>query len=142
MKIVVAGTGYVGLVTAVCLSEVGHSVTCVDVNEEKIKILNEGKSPIYEPGLEELMLKNKELLTFTLDSKNAYKNADVIFIGVGTPEKKDGSANLKYVYEVAKEIAQSIEKDCIVVVKSTVPIGTNKKIEKYINDNLVNNVKI
>ena len=142
MKIVVAGTGYVGLVTAVCLSEVGHSVTCVDVNEEKIKILNEGKSPIYEPGLEELMLKNRELLTFTLDSKNAYKNADVIFIGVGTPEKKDGSANLKYVYEVAKEIAQSIEKDCIVVVKSTVPIGTNKKIEKYINDNLANNVKI
>lgn len=142
MKVVVAGTGYVGLVTAVCLSEVGHSVTCVDVNEEKIKILNEGKSPIYEPGLEELMLKNRELLTFTLDSKNAYKNADVIFIGVGTPEKKDGSANLKYVYEVAKEIAQSIEKDCIVVVKSTVPIGTNKKIEKYIKDNLKNNVKI
>ena len=142
MKIVVAGTGYVGLVTAVCLSEVGHSVTCVDVNEEKIKILNEGKSPIYEPGLEELMLKNRDLLTFTLDSKNAYKNADVIFIGVGTPEKKDGSANLKYVYEVAKEIAQSIEKDCIVVVKSTVPIGTNKKIEKYIKDNLKNNVKI
>ena len=142
MKIVVAGTGYVGLVTAVCLSEVGHNVTCVDVNEEKIKILNEGKSPIYEPGLEELMLKNRDLLTFTLDSKNAYKNADVIFIGVGTPEKKDGSANLKYVYEVAKEIAQSIEKDCIVVVKSTVPIGTNKKIEKYIKDNLKNNVKI
>ena len=142
MKIVVAGTGYVGLVTAVCLSEVGHNVTCVDVNKEKIKILNEGKSPIYEPGLEELMRKNKSLLTYTLDSKNAYKNADVIFIGVGTPEKKDGSANLKYVYEVAKEIAQSIEKDCIVVVKSTVPIGTNKKIEKYINDNLANNVKI
>ena len=142
MKIVVAGTGYVGLVTAVCLSEVGHNVTCVDVNKEKIKILNEGKSPIYEPGLEELMRKNKSLLTYTLDSKNAYKNADVIFIGVGTPEKKDGSANLKYVYEVAKEIAQSIEKDCIVVVKSTVPIGTNKKIEKYIKDNLKNNVKI
>ena len=142
MKIVVAGTGYVGLVTAVCLSEVGHSVTCVDVNEEKIKVLNEGKSPIYEPGLEELMLKNRDLLKFTLDSKNAYKNADVIFIGVGTPEKKDGSANLKYVYKVAKEIAQSIEKDCIVVVKSTVPIGTNKKIEKYINDNLKNNVKV
>ncbi len=142
MKIVVAGTGYVGLVTAVCLSEVGHNVTCVDVNKEKIKILNEGKSPIYEPGLEELMRKNKSLLTYTLDSKNAYKNADVIFIGVGTPEKKDGSANLKYVYEVAKEIAQSIKKDCIVVVKSTVPIGTNKKIEKYIKDNLKNNVKI
>lgn len=142
MKIVVAGTGYVGLVTAVCLAEVGHTVTCVDVVEEKIKMLNEGKSPIYEPGLEELMLKNKEKLTYTLDSKNAYKNADVIFIGVGTPEKKDGSANLKYVYQVAKEIAENIEKDTIIVLKSTVPIGTNSKMEKFIKANLKNNVKI
>lgn len=138
MKIVVAGTGYVGLVTAVCLSEIGHSVTCVDVDESKIKMLNEGKTPIYEPGLEELMNKNKERLTYTLDAKNAYKNADVIFIGVGTPEKKDGSANLKYVFGVAKEIASSLEKDCIVVVKSTVPIGTNKKVEKLIKNNLKN----
>ena len=142
MKIVVAGTGYVGLVTAVCLAEVGHTVTCVDVIEEKIKMLNEGKSPIYEPGLEELMLKNKEKLTYTLDSKNAYKNADVIFIGVGTPEKKDGSANLKYVYQVAKEIAENIEKDTIIVLKSTVPIGTNSKMEKFMKANLKNNVKI
>lgn len=142
MKIVVAGTGYVGLVTAVCLAEVGHTVTCVDVVEEKIKMLNEGKSPIYEPGLEELMLNNKEKLTYTLDSKNAYKNADVIFIGVGTPEKKDGSANLKYVYQVAKEIAENIEKDTIIVLKSTVPIGTNSKMEKFIKANLKNNVKI
>lgn len=142
MKIVVAGTGYVGLVTAVCLAEVGHTVTCVDVVEEKIKMLNEGKSPIYEPDLEELMLKNKEKLTYTLDSKNAYKNADVIFIGVGTPEKKDGSANLKYVYQVAKEIAENIEKNTIIVLKSTVPIGTNSKMEKYIKANLKNNVEI
>ena len=138
MKIVVAGTGYVGLVTAVCLSEIGHTVTCVDVDENKIKMLNEGKSPIFEPDLEELMFKNKEKLTYTLDSKNAYKNADVIFIVVGTPEKKDGSANLKYVFEVAKEIAESIEQGCIIVVKSTVPIGTNKKVEKLIKDNLKN----
>ena len=136
MKIVVAGTGYVGLVTAVCLSEVGHKVTCVDVDDDKIKTLNEGKSPIFEPGLEELMKKNSDLLEYTLDAKNAYKDADVIFIGVGTPEKKDGSANLKYVYTVAKEIADSIEHDAIIVIKSTVPIGTNKKIEKYIKDNL------
>lgn len=142
MKIVVAGTGYVGLVTAVCLSEVGHNVTCVDVVEEKIKMLNEGKSPIYEPGLEEIMIKNKKQLTFTLDAKNAYKDADVIFIGVGTPEKKDGSANLKYVYEVAKEIAENIQKDTVIVIKSTVPIGTNKKIEKYIKENLKNAVKV
>lgn len=142
MKIVVAGTGYVGLVTAVCLSEVGHHVTCVDVNEEKINILKSGRSPIFEPGLEELMEKNSLLLTYTLDAKSAYKEADVIFVGVGTPEKKDGSANLKYVYEVAKEIAESIEKDCIIVIKSTVPIGTNKKIEKFINDNLKHKVNI
>ena len=142
MKIIVAGTGYVGLVTAVCLSEVGHTVTCVDVNKEKIDMLNNGISPIFEPGLEELMKKNENLLTFTLDSKNAYKNADVIFIGVGTPEKKDGSANLKYVYEVAKEIAENVENDVIVVIKSTVPIGTNKKIERYIKSNLKNNVKV
>ncbi len=142
MKIVVAGTGYVGLVTAVCLSEVGHTVTCVDVDENKIKKLNEGKSPIYEPGLEELMIKNKQLLTFTLDSKKAYRDADVIFIGVGTPEKKDGSANLKYVFQVAKEIAKSIEKDCVIVIKSTVPIGTNDRLEKLIKTNLQHNVKI
>ena len=142
MKIVVAGTGYVGLVTAVCLSEAGHEVICVDVNEEKIKILKEGKSPIFEPGLEELMKKNKSLLSYTLDAKNAYKEADVIFVGVGTPEKKDGSANLKYVYDVAKEIAESVENDCIVVIKSTVPIGTNKKLEKYIKDNLKHIVNV
>lgn len=142
MKIVVAGTGYVGLVTAVCLSEAGHEVICVDVNEEKIKILKEGKSPIFEPGLEELMKKNKSLLSYTLDAKNAYKEADVIFVGVGTPEKKDGSANLKYVYDVAKEIAESVEKDCIIVIKSTVPIGTNKRMEKFINDNLKHKVNV
>ena len=142
MKIVVAGTGYVGLVTAVCLSEIGHTVTCVDIDKEKIETLKSGKSPIYEPGLEELMQKNKNLLNFTLNAKNAYKDAGVIFIGVGTPEKKDGSANLKYVYEVAKEIAQSIEKDCVIVIKSTVPIGTNKKIEKFIKANLKNKVKV
>jgi len=142
MKIVVAGTGYVGLVTAVCLSEVGHKVTCVDVSEEKIKMLNEGKSPIFEPGLEELMEKNKERLTYTLDSKRAYADADVIFIAVGTPEKKDGSANLDYVFGVAREIAESIKKDCIVVVKSTVPIGTNDKVEKIIKENKDKNLTV
>lgn len=141
-NIVVAGTGYVGLVTGVCLAEKGHNVTCVDVNQEKIDYMKKGKSPIYEKDLEELMAKNKERLNYTADSAGAYKNADVIFIGVGTPEKKDGSANLKFVYEVAKEIARSVEKDCLVVLKSTVPIGTNKKIEKYIKSNLKNNVKI
>lgn len=142
MNIVVAGTGYVGLVTGVCLAEKGHSVTCVDVDQEKIDLMKKYKSPIYEKNLEELMKKNEDRLNYTTDASTAYKNADVIFIGVGTPEKKDGSANLKYVYEVGKEIAQSVEKDCIVVLKSTVPIGTNKKLEKFINSNVKNNVKV
>lgn len=144
MKIVVAGTGYVGLVTGACLSHAGHTVTCVDIDEKKVELMKKGISPIYEPGLEELLKENYEKgrLNFSTDYKNAYKDADAIFIGVGTPEKEDGSANLTYVYTVAKQIAQSIEKDCLVVVKSTVPIGTNDEIEKYLKENLKHNVKV
>ncbi|AIM16348.1 UDP-glucose 6-dehydrogenase [Bacillus sp. X1(2014)] len=142
MKISVAGTGYVGLVTAVCLAEKGHSVSCVDIDENKIALMSSGISPIYEPGLEELISKNMSRLTFTTNYKEAYKDADVIFIGVGTPEKNDGSANLEYVYKVAIQIAQSIEKDCVVVVKSTVPIGTNDKVEDIIKSNLSHNVNV
>ncbi|ALU14261.1 nucleotide sugar dehydrogenase [Eubacterium limosum] len=130
MKITVSGTGYVGLVTAVCMAEKGHEVTCIDINKEKIDMLRSGHSPIYENGLEELMQKNKEKLHFTLDSKEAYQNAEVIFIGVGTPEKRDGSANLKYINEVVEQISEIVQQKCVVVVKSTVPIGTNDKIEK------------
>ncbi len=132
MKIAVAGTGYVGLVTGVCLASKGHQVWCVDVDETKVELMKQGISPIYEPGLSELMKEHMDVLTFTTDYRSAYKDADVIFIGVGTPEKKDGSANLSYVYTVAGQIAESIEKDCIVVVKSTVPIGTNDKIENFL----------
>lgn len=142
MKIAVAGTGYVGLVTGVCLAEHGHNVSCVDVDENKVNIMKKGISPIYEPGLDELMVKNMERLTFTTDYSSAYKDAEVIFIGVGTPEKKDGSANLTFVYTVAEQIAKSIENDCVIVVKSTVPIGTNDKIEAFIKQNLKNNVKV
>lgn len=142
MNIAVAGTGYVGLVTGVCLAEHGNNVICVDVDNNKIEMLKNGKSPIYEKDLEELMRKNKDRLQYTTDYVNAYKDADIIFIGVGTPEKKDGSANLNYVFQVAKEIASSITRNCIIVVKSTVPIGTNEKVEKLIKNNLKNNVKI
>ena len=142
MKIAVAGTGYVGLVTGVCLAENGHFVTCVDVDASKIEMMRRGISPIYEQGLSELMRKNKEKLTFTLDFKEAYADADVIFIGVGTPEKRDGSANLAYVYGVADQIAEVVTKECVVVVKSTVPIGTNDRIEQYFADRLQNKVKI
>lgn len=142
MKVAVAGTGYVGLVSAVCLAEKGHDVTCVDINEEKIKLMRDGVSPIYERDLEKLMCKNKDRLTYTLDYRSAYKDAEVIFIGVGTPEQEDGSANLSYVFSVAKEIADSVERDCVIVVKSTVPIGTNDKIEEFIKNNLRKDIKI
>lgn len=142
MKISVAGTGYVGLVTGICLASKGHQVWCVDVDEQKIKMLQEGIITIYEAGLEELLKQYKDNLVFTTEYDKAYKDADVIFIGVGTPEKKDGSANLTYVYKVAKEIATSVEKDCVVVVKSTVPIGTNDKVEAYIEANKTHDVKI
>ena len=143
-KITVAGTGYVGLVTGVCLAEVGHQVTCVDNNDEKIYLLRQGISPIYEPGLDELIVKNTEngKLAFTTDYQSVYAHSDVIFIGVGTPENEDGSANLNYVFTVAKEIAESVEQDCLVVVKSTVPIGTNDRVEAYIKEHLKHNVKI
>lgn len=142
MKIAVAGTGYVGLVTGVCLASKGHQVTCVDVDEKKVEKMKRGETPIYEPGLQELMAQSVKNLSFTTDYKEAYRDADVIFIGVGTPEKYDGSAYLAYVYEVAKQIAQNAEKHCVVVLKSTVPIGTNDKIESYIHDKQINDVKI
>jgi len=142
MKIAVAGTGYVGLVTALCMAEKGHQVACVDIDENKINMLNNGISPIYEQDLEKLMTSNAERLSYTTDYQSAYKDAEIIFIGVGTPEKKDGSANLIYVYGVAKYIAESVENDCVVVVKSTVPIGTNDKVEKILNDGKTHDVRI
>lgn len=135
MKITVAGTGYVGLVTAVSLAHIGNNVTCVDIEKEKIEKLKNGISPIYEEHLEELMKKNSERLNYTTDYKEAYKNADIIFIGVGTPEKSDGSANLTYLYNVLDNIKEEAIKDTIVVIKSTVPIGTNDVVEKYLNEN-------
>lgn len=142
MNISIAGTGYVGLVTGVCLAESGHHVTCVDVDIDKISAMRQGHSPIYEPGLEELMVKNRTRLTYTTDYTSAYQYADVIFIGVGTPEKKDGSANLSYVYQVASQIAETVEHDCVIAVKSTVPIGTNDKIEQLIRSTLKHPVQI
>lgn len=145
MKIAVAGTGYVGLVAGVCFAEKGHNVVCVDVDENKVEMMKSGKSPIYEQDLEELMKKNyKEgRIDYTTDYKSAYKDVDAIFIGVGTPEQPDGSANLSYVATVSRQIAESVEHDCLVVVKSTVPIGTNDKVEQFIKDSLPNkNIKI
>ena len=142
MKIAVAGTGYVGLVTGVALAHIGHNVTCVDVDKEKIDKMKKGISPIYEQDLEKLMKENSDRLNYTLDYKSAYKDADVIIIGVGTPEREDGSANLDYVYSVCEQIAESLEKDCVVVLKSTVPIGTNDEIEKKLNSEVKKGIKV
>ncbi|MDD6812392.1 MAG: UDP-glucose/GDP-mannose dehydrogenase family protein [Lachnospiraceae bacterium] len=144
MKIAVAGTGYVGLVAGVCFAEKGHDVTCVDVDEKKVKLMESGVTPIYEEGLEELMQKNNAAgrLHYTTDYQSAYKDAEAIFIGVGTPEQPDGSANLSYIATVSRQIAESVERDCLVVVKSTVPVGTNDKVEQFIHDFLIRDVKV
>lgn len=144
MKIAVAGTGYVGLVAGVCFAEKGYDVTCVDVDEKKVEMMRQGISPIYEEGLEELMQKNNAqgTLHFTTDYAEAYRDADAVFIGVGTPEMPDGSANLSFIATVSRQIAETIEKDCLIVVKSTVPVGTNDKVEQFIKDFLVHDVKV
>lgn len=144
MKLTVAGTGYVGLVAGVCFAEKGHDVTCVDVDEKKIKLMESGVSPIYEEDLEELMQRNYAAgrLHYTTDYRDAYRNPDAIFIGVGTPEQPDGSANLSYIAAVSRQIAENLEKDCLVVVKSTVPVGTNDRVEQFIKDFLKNDVKV
>jgi UDPglucose 6-dehydrogenase len=143
-NIAVVGTGYVGLVTGVCLSEIGNNVICIDIDKEKVEKLNSGISPIFEPNLEEMMLKNiqKGRLHFSTDHVEGFKKAEVIYIAVGTPQKEDGSANLRYIEQVAKQIAQHAKRDMIIVIKSTVPVGTNHMIKKYIQDHLVSEIQI
>lgn len=144
MKISIAGTGYVGLVTGVCLSDIGYHVTCFDIDEQKVQRMRDGISPIYEPGLDELMKKNIEdgRLHFTSVAEEAYQNKDVIYIAVGTPEKPDGSANLQYVEAVAKAIAEHVNQDVTVVTKSTVPVGTNDHIKNLIEQQKNKDVKV
>lgn len=134
MKIAIVGTGYVGLVTGVCLSEIGHQVTCIDVDELKVDKMRAGISPIYEPGLDELMKKNiaAERLYFTTSHEEGFRDAEAIYIAVGTPPREDGTANLSYVEEVARSIAAHIQNYTVVITKSTVPVGTNYRIKQMI----------
>ncbi len=131
MKIVVVGTGYVGLVTGTCFAEVGINVICVDIDTNKIENLKKGILPIYEPGLEELVTRNTEAgrLQFSTSLTESIKNADVAFIAVGTPPGEDGSADLKYVLGVAHEIGENMNDYGVVVTKSTVPVGTSQKVK-------------
>lgn len=138
MKIVVAGTGYVGLVTGTCFAETGVTVTCVDIDKEKIKLLQEGKTPLYEPGLEPMMKRNieKGRLSFTTDLEKSLEGSEAIFIAVGTPPGEDGSADLQHVLKVASEIGKNIKSYVVVVIKSTVPVGTSEKVRKIIREEL------
>lgn len=138
MNIAVVGTGYVGLVSGTCFAEMGAHVTCVDVNEEKIKSLKNGIIPIYEPGLDEMVLRNQreDRLVFTTDLTTCIDGVEIIFSAVGTPPDEDGSADLKYVLEVARTVGRNIKKYTVLVTKSTVPVGTAKKVKQAIQEEL------
>jgi UDPglucose 6-dehydrogenase len=137
MNIAVIGAGYVGLVTGACFAEFGTSVTCVDVDAEKIARLNDGQIPIYEPGLDQLVAKNKQAgrLSFTTDTRSAIEQSLVIFLAVGTPPKEDGSADLRYIDEAALDIARHMNGYKVVVTKSTVPVGTGEHLRRLIAEN-------
>ena len=138
MKIAIVGTGYVGLVSGTCFAEMGAHVTCVDVDTQKIEKLKNGIMPIYEPGLEELVKRNVEYgrLQFTTDLTEVLDDVEVVFSAVGTPPDEDGSADLKYVLAVARQFGQNINKYTILVTKSTVPVGTAKKVKAAIQEEL------
>ena len=139
MHIVMIGTGYVGLVSGACFADFGHRVTCVDKDEAKISGLHAGRMPIWEPGLEALVLHNAQhgRLTFTTDLSAALQDgADAVFIAVGTPTRRgDGHADLSYVYAAAKEIAETLTSPTVVVTKSTVPVGTGDAIARILSEN-------
>ena len=128
MKLVMLGTGYVGLVSGTCFADSGNEVTCVDINEEKVARLLKGEVPIYEPGLTEMIQRNVKAgrLKFTTDASTCVPQAQCVFIAVGTPQGPDGSADLQYVLSAAKGIAPHLAKNAVVVTKSTVPVGTNR----------------
>jgi UDPglucose 6-dehydrogenase len=134
MKIAVVGTGYVGLVAGVCFAESGNDVVCVDNDAGKVRALSKGKVPIYEPGLEELLRRNRSegRLTFTTALAKAVRESSIIFIAVGTPQGEDGSADLKHVLGVAKDIAKAMNGYKVIVNKSTVPVGTAERVREVI----------
>ncbi|MBF1047375.1 MAG: UDP-glucose/GDP-mannose dehydrogenase family protein, partial [Porphyromonadaceae bacterium] len=139
MNIAIVGTGYVGLVTGTCFAEMGVDVTCVDVDAAKIEALRQGHIPIYEPGLEEMVLRNVEAgrLHFTTELTSCLQDVEVVFSAVGTPPDEDGAADLRYVLEVARTFGQHINRYTILVTKSTVPVGTAQRVKEVIQEELV-----
>ena len=140
MKLTIYGAGYVGLVTGVCLADVGHEVLCMDTAEDKVAALGQGESPIYEPGLNELLAKNirHQRLSFTSDKEQAANYATLQIIAVGTPQDEHGAADLQYVTSVAQSIGQYANNDVIVVNKSTVPVGTAEKVRALVEREFAN----
>jgi UDPglucose 6-dehydrogenase len=138
MRVSIIGTGYVGLVSGACLAQVGHQVLCMDIEAQRVALLREGVSPIYEPGLEDLLVENAEQgrLTFTASIEEAVAHAEVLLIAVGTPPDEDGSADLSHVLDVASEIGRNLEDHLLVVVKSTVPVGTCARVREAIQREL------
>ena len=136
MRIAILGTGYVGLSTGVCLSEIGHKVVCIDTDEQKVNTLRKGVSPIYEPGIEQLLIKNatEGRLFFTTSHQEGLYKAEIIIIAVGTPQNEDGSADLSYLEQAVEDIVPYVRSDMIVVIKSTVPVGTNERIKNKMNE--------
>ncbi len=130
MKVVVLGTGYVGLVSGTCFADTGNHVTCIDIDQRKVEMLSRGEVPIYEPGLAELVQRNAAAgrLKFTTQVEQAVPQASVVFLAVGTPQHDDGSANLSYLLAAAESIAPLLSPQAVVVIKSTVPVGTNAKL--------------
>ena len=141
MKILVVGAGYVGLVSAACMAEMGHHVICLDIDEKKIEGLCKGILPIYEPGLGELIKSNLEAgrLSFTTSYEQSVPQAQICFIAVATPQAEDGSCDLRYVLSAAQSIAQYIKKDAVVAIKSTVPVGTASQVKQIIDVEIVSN---
>ncbi len=138
MKITIFGTGYVGLVTGACIADIGNHVCCMDINAEKIALLNQGESPLYEPGLSEMLQRNiaSNRIQFTTQATQAVKHAEIIFIAVGTPPGEDGAADLTAVFEVAKTIGENLENYALILNKSTVPVGTANQVKNIIQKSL------
>ena len=138
MKILVIGTGYVGLVTGACLAYTGNKVICLDVDQKKINDLKDGKIPIFEPGLSKIVQESmsNDCLFYSTNYRDSIKDSDIIFIAVGTPMKDNGDSDLKYINNVSKSIGMYIDSYKLVIVKSTVPVGTSLKVQKIIQDEI------
>lgn len=144
MNISIIGTGYVGLSTGVCLAEIGHDVVCIDTDQKKIALLKSGISPIYEPGMDELLEKNiaAKRLSFTNSHQEGLAQAEIIIIAVGTPQKEDGCADLSYLETAVADIAANLSHDAVVIIKSTVPVGTNDRVRQMLQQLLPDHVKV